>query len=114
MRITLDLDDMKEQKIKGKAVLLKIAYPCSPTRYRVSSKGKGGHVELLNAPVSEELMYNIRFLFGDHDKRIAIDYSRGRNGNPMLPQQVLFDLKIVDGEIKRAGDWIYVSNKSST
>lgn len=108
MRITLDLDNMKEKKIRGKSILLKIAFPFTYTRYRISSKGKGGHVEVLNAPVDEELMYNIRFLFGDHLRRIAIDWSRGRNGKPMLPRQVLFDFKIVDGIKKYAGGWTYV------
>ncbi len=108
MRITFDLDKSKENKIKGKAVLLKMAFPFSDVRYRISSSGNGGHIEIINVNVSEKDMYNIRHLFGDHDRRIAIDASRGVSGNTKLPQQVLFDFKIVKGEIKRAGKWRYI------
>jgi len=109
MRITFDLDDIKDCKVRGKALLLKIAFPNSVVRYRRSSSGKGGHIEVIGASVDEKEMYSIRKFIGDHDKRIAIDVSRHVNGNIRLPQQVLFDFKIVDGKIKRAGDWKYVS-----
>lgn len=105
MRITLDLDNVTEDVAKGKAILLKIAFPGCRVRYRRSSSGKGSHIELFGADVNEKEMYNIRYLIGDHDKRIAIDASRHIEGNIRLPQQVLFDFKIVDGEIKRAGKW---------
>lgn len=105
MRITLDLDNMKEKIIRGKAILLKIAFPECRVRHRISSSGNGGHVEVFGADVDEYLMYNIRMLFGDHIKRVMIDASRGKDGRFMLPQQVLFDFKIKDGKILRAGEW---------
>lgn len=105
MRITLDLDHMKESKVKGKAILLKRLFPCSVVRYRVSSSGKGGHVEVLNAPVDEEEMYRLRKMFGDHDLRIAIDLSRYKLGKFKLPKQVLFDFKIKDGVKCYASEW---------
>lgn len=105
MRITFDLDNMKEDVVRGKAILLKTAFPECIVRYRVSSSGEGGHIELFGADIREEEMYSIRNLFGDHHKRTMIDASRGRNGKVMLPQQVLFDFKIKKGEIKRAGEW---------
>lgn len=108
MRVTIDLDDTKQEKLKMKADLLKMSYPESDVRYRVSSGGCGGHIEMYSSEIDESLMYNIRCLLGDHDKRLHIDLSRGNNDNPMLPKQVLFDFKIVKGEIKRAGEWIYV------
>ena len=108
MRLTLDLDNTRDEVVRGKAVLLKVAFPDSTVRYRRSSSGKGGHIEIMNADVCEDEMYRIRSLFGDHNKRISIDVSRHVEGNVRLPQQVLFDFKIVDGKIKRAGDWVYV------
>lgn len=109
MRITLDLDHTNEDTIRGKAVLLKRAFPQSKVRYRISSSGEGGHVEVLDAPVGEEEMYMIRRLFGDHDLRIAIDLSRYKLGKYKLPMQVLFDFKIKDGVVLRAGQWKEVS-----
>lgn len=105
MRITLDLDNTKENIIRGKAILLKIAFPDSRVRYRVSSSGTGGHVDVFGANVNKDTMYNIRVLFGDHERRTMIDASRGVNGRFMLPQQVLFDFKIKDGKVLRAGEW---------
>ena len=112
MRITFDLDDTREDVVRGKAVLLKIAFSDSTVRCRRSSSGNGGHIEVFGVSVTEKEIYNIRYLIGDHNKRIAIDASRGVNGNIRLPQQVLFDFKIVDGQIKRAGEWIYVNRES--
>lgn len=108
MRITFDLDDTKDEVVKGKAIILKTAFPDSTVRYRRSSSGIGGHIEVIGVDISEKEMYNIRSLIGDHDRRIAIDASRGINGNVKMPQQVLFDFKIVNGEIKRSGEWNYV------
>lgn len=110
MRITLDIDKKKDGVVRGKAVLLKTAFPDCVVRYRRSSSGKGGHIEVMNSSISVEEAYNIRYILGDHDKRIHIDASRSVEGNLKLPQQVLFDFKIIDGKIKRAGDWIYVSS----
>ncbi len=112
MRITFDLDNMKKDVVRGKAILLKKAFPECRVRYRRSSSGNGGHIEILDVQVSEKEMYNIRNIIGDHNKRIAIDVSRHIEGNIRLPQQVLFDFKIVDGKIKRAGTWCYVDRKS--
>lgn len=108
MRLTLDLDNTKLSKTEGKAILLKITFPRSFVRYRLSSKGRGGHVEMF-ADISEEESYNIRRIMGDHDMRIHYDLMRGKRDNPMFPTQVLFDFKIVDGKIMRASEWIKVS-----
>ena len=108
MRITFDLDNMKDEVVMGKAFLLKVAFPNSIVRYRRSSSGEGGHIEIFDVDISEEAMYDIRYLFGDHYRRICIDASRGTGDKPMLPKQVLFDFKIVKGEIKRAGIWRYL------
>lgn len=107
MRVTLDLDNVKLEKAEGKAILLKKAYPKALVRYRISSSGKGCHVELVDyvGYLNEEMSYNIRRLMGDHEARTRIDLSRGRNGNIMLPTQVLFNMKVKDGEKFRAGAW---------
>jgi hypothetical protein len=107
MRVTFDLDNIKEHKAEGKAKLLKIAFPLSKVMYRMSSSGKGCHITLYDDfnEINELYMYNIRRLFGDHDLRIKYDLSRGKRDNPMLPLQVLFDFKVVDGETMRATKW---------
>lgn len=107
MRLTLDLDNLNISKVESKAKLLKIAFPKSKIQYRISSSGKGGHVELFDNinEIDEELMYNIRRLLGDHDLRINIDLSRGKRNNPNLPKQVLFDFKIKNGIEYRASNW---------
>lgn len=108
MRITLDLDNTKLKVAEGKAKLLKIAFPKSRIMYRVSSLGKGCHVLMYCDGISEAEMYNIRILMGDHNMRIHYDLSRGNNGNPMLPKQVLFGFKVRGGKIHRVSDWRYV------
>lgn len=107
-RVTLDLDSTKIKVAEGKAKLLKIAYIKARVMYRVSSLGKGCHILMYSDEITEAEMYNIRRLMGDHDMRIHYDLSRGNNGNPSLPKQVLFSHKIVDGIVKRAGEWKYV------
>lgn len=109
MILTFDLDHMKEQKIENKAVLLKSIFPYSSIRYRISSSGKGGHIlAYIDEELPENEQYNIRYLLGDHPRRICIDASRGKNGKPNFPQQVLFDIKIKKGKILKAGEWKYV------
>lgn len=110
MRVTLDLDKMRIERVRGKAVLLKRTFPYAEVRYRTSSSGNGGHVEMYEryGLVDLETSYNIRRLLGDHDARIRIDLMRGKNDNPMLPLQVLFDYKVIDGIKKEAGKWCYV------
>lgn len=107
MRVTLDLDNTKLKVAEGKAILLKIAYPKARVMYRVSSLGNGCHILMYSNEITEVEMYNIRRLMGDHDKRIGIDMSRGNNGNPMLPKQVLFGFKIKDGKLYRVSEWFY-------
>lgn len=107
-RITFDIDNSNEDVYKGKAVLLKFMFPKSIVRYRTSSSGNGGHIEVFGADVSESEMYNIRYLLGDHLKRLSIDVSRHLPGGVRFPQQVLFDRKIINGVDMRASPWIEV------
>lgn len=104
--LTLDLDSMSESKIRKKAELIKLMFPASNVKYRVSSGGNGGHVlanNIGNIPFEE--IVGCRILLGDDHRRIAKDVNRRNHG---LITQVLFDRKIKDGVVHNSSKWTEV------
>lgn len=100
MRLTLDLDNMSEKRVRAKAVMCKLMFPDSEVKYRMSSSGKGGHVVVHDCGMEWEEICWTRLWLGDHARRISMDCQRkGRN----YPIQVLFSAK--SGKKQKAGEW---------